>query len=219
MVSPGCESVKTEAGSFVNRTQSFSYPTAIVSLFTRLLQIPLGVSLLMVALPVTAQTAPAVPAESSVSVRSSTLPFFPPELPPIKPVLPESLTVRLVLKLGERRVYVYEGNEVKARYSVAIGRPGWETPTGSFTVMQKLEHPGWTNPLTGEQMPPGNDNPLGDRWIGFWTDGLNWIGFHGTPNRESIGRAASHGCVRMYNEDVRKLYELVQVGTPVTVEP
>jgi lipoprotein-anchoring transpeptidase ErfK/SrfK len=170
-----------------------------------------------VTLPVAAQTAPA-PAEPSAPVPENALPFVTPDLPPIKPVLPESLTVRLVLKLGERRVYVYEDNEVKASYPVAIGRAGWETPTGSFEVMQKLENPGWTNPITGEQMPPGADNPLGERWIGFWTDGLNWIGFHGTPDRGSVGTAASHGCVRMYNEDVRKLYELVRVGTPVTVE-
>lgn len=67
-------------------------------------------------------------------------------------------------------------------------------------------------------MPPGPDNPLGERWIAFWTDGTNVIGFHGTPNRDSVGRAASHGCVRMYNEDVRELYDIVSTGTPVTVE-
>lgn len=190
-----------------------------MSFFTRFFQLSLGASLLIaVALPAVAQAAPPS-ADAAASVPNPVLPFVSPDLPPIEPVLPESTTVRLVLKLGERRLYIYEGSEMHSSYPVAIGRPGWETPTGSFTVMQKLENPGWTNPLTGEQMPPGVDNPLGERWIGFWTDGLNWIGFHGTPNRESIGTAASHGCVRMYNEDVRKLYERVEVGTPVTVEP
>ena len=125
--------------------------------------------------------------------------------------------VRLTLRLGERRVYVYRGESVVADYPVAIGRVGWETPTGEFEVFQQVVDPGWTNPLTGEKMSPGPDNPLGDRWIAFWTDGTNFIGFHGTPNRESVGRAASHGCIRMYNEDVRQLYEIVSVGTPVTV--
>jgi lipoprotein-anchoring transpeptidase ErfK/SrfK len=58
---------------------------------------------------------------------------------------------------------------------------------------------------------------LGERWIGFWTDGQDTIGFHGTPNVKSIGTAASHGCVRMYNQDVRVLFDLVKVGTPVQV--
>ncbi|MDE5115063.1 MAG: L,D-transpeptidase, partial [Trichodesmium sp. St15_bin1_1] len=57
------------------------------------------------------------------------------------------------------------------------------------------------------------------RWIGFWTDGKDTIGFHGTPTVQSIGSAASHGCVRMYNEDVINLFQKVQVGTQVVVEP
>ena len=127
-------------------------------------------------------------------------------------------TVRLLLKLSERKVYVYRGESVEAVYPVAVGRTGWETPTGEFSVLHQVVDPGWTNPLTGEEMPPGPDNPLGDRWIMFWTDDVNAIGFHGTPNRESVGTAASHGCIRMYNEDVRELYEIVSVGTPVIVE-
>ncbi len=126
--------------------------------------------------------------------------------------------VRLVLRLGERRVYIYQGDTVAKSYPVAIGKEGWETPTGEFEVFSQISEPGWTNPFTNEVMGPGPNNPLGDRWIAFWTDGNNSIGFHGTPNRESIGKAASHGCVRMYNEDVKELYEIVTIGTPVTVE-
>ena len=128
-------------------------------------------------------------------------------------------TVRLRLSLSDKRVYVYRGDSLEASYPVAIGRPGWETPTGEFSVFSQLVDPGWTNPLTGEVMGPGPENPLGERWIAFWTDGTNAIGFHGTPNRDSVGQAASHGCVRMYNEDVRQLYEMVTIGTPITVEP
>ncbi len=127
--------------------------------------------------------------------------------------------VRLLLRLGERRVHVYRGNTKEASYPVAIGQPGWETPTGNFSVFSQVVDPGWTHPLTGEVMPPGPDNPLGDRWIAFWTDGSNAIGFHGTPDRETVGTAASHGCIRMYNEDVRALYDIVAIGTPVVVEP
>lgn len=141
-----------------------------------------------------------------------------PELPPLEPLLPEVEEMRLVLRLGERRVYVYDGDDLQISFPVAVGKAGWETPTGSYTVTSMLENPGWTSPFTGEEVPPGADNPLGERWIGFWTDGTNFIGFHGTPNRESVGQAASHGCVRMYNEDIRQLFELVSLGTPVVVE-
>ncbi|MDY7024705.1 MAG: L,D-transpeptidase, partial [Cyanobacteriota bacterium] len=56
-------------------------------------------------------------------------------------------------------------------------------------------------------------------WIGFWTDGKDTIGFHGTPTVNSLGRAASHGCVRMRNEDVVALFNQVEMGTVVIVEP
>ena len=128
-------------------------------------------------------------------------------------------TVRLRLDLSDREVYVYRGETLEASYPVAIGRPGWETPTGEYEVYSQIVNPGWTSPLDDTVMAPGPDNPLGDRWIAFWTDGVNEIGFHGTPNRDSVGQAASHGCVRMYNEDVRELYEVVALGTPVVVEP
>ncbi|MBD1914805.1 L,D-transpeptidase [Phormidium sp. FACHB-322] len=135
-------------------------------------------------------------------------------------LLPEVVEqpVHLRLSLSDRRVYVHRGNVVEASFPVAIGRPGWETPTGEFEIFSQITQPAWTNPFTNEVVPPGSENPLGDRWIGFWSDGNNVIGFHGTPNRDSVGRAASHGCVRMYNEDIRQLFDMVDLGTPVIVE-
>ena len=145
-----------------------------------------------------------------------------PELPPLgEPAqfLPDTLAIRLKIKLGERRVYVYQGDRLKTSYPIAVGKEGWETPTGEFAVIQMVENPIWEHPLTGEIIPPGPDNPLGNRWIGFWTDGTNIIGFHGTPNEETVGNAASHGCIRMFNRDVLTLFSLVEIGTPVTVQP
>ena len=127
--------------------------------------------------------------------------------------------VELVLRLNERKLFVFRGDTLEASFPVAVGKAGWETPTGTFEVSYMLENPGWTNPFTGELMAPGPENPLGERWIAFWTDGRNEIGFHGTPDRDSIGKAASHGCVRMYNEHIRELYEWVTPGTSVTVLP
>lgn len=161
-------------------------------------------------------------AEAEIKTQSLSLParsLLQRELPPLRPLWPEVSEVRLLLKLNERRVYVYKGDDLKTSYPVAVGRAGWETPTGQFRVIAMLRNPGWTNPFTGEVLPPGANNPLGERWIAFWTDGQNDIGFHGTPNRESVGQAASHGCVRMLNEHIREMFEWVEPGTLVTVEP
>ncbi len=127
--------------------------------------------------------------------------------------------VHLMIRLSDRRVYVYDRDKVTTSFPIAIGRSGWETPTGEFQVIDKIVAPAWEHPFTGEIAPPGVDNPLGSRWIGFWTDGTNYIGFHGTPNPESVGTPASHGCIRMYDKDVISLFEMVRVGTPVEVVP
>jgi len=145
-----------------------------------------------------------------------------PELGGANPYLPSADVVaklHLVIRLSDRRVYVYDRDKVTTSFPIAIGRSGWETPTGKFQVMDKITNPAWEHPFTGEIAPPGVDNPLGSRWIGFWTDGTNYIGFHGTPNPESVGTPASHGCIRMYDKDVISLFEMVRVGTPVEVVP
>ncbi|PSB15127.1 hypothetical protein C7B76_14450 [filamentous cyanobacterium CCP2] len=138
-----------------------------------------------------------------------------------QPVSAESIAqeTRVVVRLGERKVYVFQGDTVQAQYPIAIGKAGWETPTGTFRVFEMLQNPAWTHPITRERMDAGAENPLGTRWIGFWSDRYNKIGFHGTPDRASVGQDVSHGCIRMYDEDVQALYEQIQLGTPVIVEP
>ena len=143
--------------------------------------------------------------------------------PPISPVnsLPATTVTRtetrLLLNLKKRRVFVYQGQKIIASYPVAIGRRGWETPTGEFRVIQMVREPVWEHPFTGQLVPSGKNNPLGARWIGFWTDGANFIGFHGTPQENLIGRAVSHGCVRMRDRDTKALFERVKIGTSVIV--
>jgi lipoprotein-anchoring transpeptidase ErfK/SrfK len=131
--------------------------------------------------------------------------------------LPPIADVNLVLKLKERKVYVYRGSQIIASYPVAIGKKGRETPTGEWQVMETIVNPGWTNFNTGQMVSPGKNNPLGSRWIGFWTDGKDTIGLHGTNQPNSIGKAVSNGCVRMYDKDVQALYPLIKVGTIVRV--
>ena len=124
---------------------------------------------------------------------------------------------QLIVDLSDRRVYVQRKDVVIASYPIAVGKKGWETPTGSFQVMYRQLNPIWRHPITGTIFSSGADSPLGDRWIGFWSDGRNQIGFHGTPDDEVIGSAISHGCLRMRNPDVRLLYKQVSLGTPVEV--
>lgn len=125
---------------------------------------------------------------------------------------------RLVLRLGERRVYVYGGEQVLASYPVAIGASATPTPTGQFQIFQMVENPRWQNPWTGEVTAPGANSALGLRWIGFTELSNGLIGFHGTPTVSSIGQAASNGCVRLRNEDVLALYSYVRMGMLVVVE-
>jgi lipoprotein-anchoring transpeptidase ErfK/SrfK len=131
---------------------------------------------------------------------------------------PKPLERRLVLNLKQRLVYVYEGDKAIAKYPVAIGKKGWETPKGNFKVIQMVKNPIWQNPWNGKILPPGPNSPLGERWIGFWTDGKNTIGFHGTPGEHVMGQAVSHGCVRMRNKDIKSMFDLVGMGAPVTVQ-
>jgi lipoprotein-anchoring transpeptidase ErfK/SrfK len=124
----------------------------------------------------------------------------------------------VVVDLGDRRTYVRKNNTVIASYPIAIGKEGWETPTGSFQVIQMQKNPSWRHPITGQVFPSGKDSPLGERWISFWSDGKNQIGFHGTPDHEVIGTAISHGCLRMRNADVVLLYKQIAMGTTVVVK-
>ncbi|MBD2772074.1 L,D-transpeptidase [Iningainema tapete] len=126
---------------------------------------------------------------------------------------------QVVVDLNDYRVYVYSLDQVIASYPIGVGKKGWETPTGSFQVMHKQLNPVWRHPITGKVFPAGPDSPLGDRWVGFWSDGRNQIGFHGTPVNGQVGTAISHGCLRMRNPDIRLLYKQVKVGTPVEVRP
>jgi len=125
---------------------------------------------------------------------------------------------RLEISLSHRKVTLYQGASPIKSYPIAIGRAGWRTPKGNFEVAQMIHNPTWINPFTGEAIPGGSpQNPLGHYWIGFWTNGTNWIGFHGTNEPDSVGKPSSHGCIRMHNEDVEQLFHEVNFGTPVTV--
>lgn len=124
----------------------------------------------------------------------------------------------LEVNLSTKQVTAWRGTSKVKTYKIAVGRAGWETPVGTHRVQQLIERPAWKNPFTGDVIASGDpDNPLGERWIGFWTNGKDWSGFHGTPNRASVGQAVSHGCIRMYNEDIVELFRMVSTQTIVKV--
>ena len=127
---------------------------------------------------------------------------------------------RIHLDLRERRISVIRDGQPLGRWPVAIGDPSTPTPTGLFQVESKLENPQYQSTTSGKVHPvTGPSSPLGHRWIGFLQQGPNQFGIHGTPwpHWVKIRAAVSNGCVRMLNADVQKLYELVEVGTPVVI--
>lgn len=125
----------------------------------------------------------------------------------------------LLVRIGENKLYLYEDQKITHQWTVATGQPEYMTPTGLFEVELKRYMPTWVNPAPdtwGANMPatipPGPGNPLGMRAIN-WTAPA--IRFHGTSATYSLGYNASHGCVRMANEDVIQLYDMIEVGTPI----
>lgn len=126
---------------------------------------------------------------------------------------------KLIIDLSDRQIYLFQDSALTANYEIAVGRSGWETPTGEFKVINMYVDPIWQHPFTGEVVPPGSGNPLGTRWIGFWTDGEHQIGLHGTNQEDLIGQAVSHGCIRLRETDIQALYEHVTVDMPVVVRP
>lgn len=131
----------------------------------------------------------------------------------------KAVSTELVLSLKSRLLEVRVPGEMPVLYEVAVGQADWQTPVGEFKVINKLENPAWQHPITKEAIPPGPDNPLGTHWIGFWSDGKAQIGFHGTDQEDLIGEAVSHGCVRMRNKDIQRLFQQVDEGTSVKVVP
>lgn len=125
----------------------------------------------------------------------------------------------LVLNIPERGIYRFVGGKFQEFIPVSVGNPPEAlTPTGSFHVIEKIVNPTWYPPSWAEsQTPvgPGPKNPLGDRWIGL---SAPLVGIHGTNNPVNVGGSVTHGCIRCYPNEIRKLFPKVKVGLPVRIE-
>lgn len=126
----------------------------------------------------------------------------------------------ILVDLSQRRLWLYDGRVLEKTYRVAVGKPGYSTPKGTWTIVNKRYMPGWSNPGSAwaadmpAYIPPGWSNPLGTRALDLNASGIR---IHGTTKNYSIGTAASHGCMRMHRWDIEDLYDRVPVGTRVFI--
>ena len=154
-----------------------------------------------------------------------------PILLPTQFVLPDAPKRGVILNIATKRLFYYpkpaEGElQQVLTYPIGIGRVGWETPLGETTVVAKAKNPTWWVPASVRRehaelgdplpsiVPPGPDNPLGTRVLK-----LNMPGYliHGTNQPYGVGMRVSHGCVRLYPENIEFLYTLVDIGEVVTI--
>ena len=136
-----------------------------------------------------------------------------------------------MLNIAEYRLYYFpepKGDDpgVVMTYPISIGRMDWETPLGTTTVISKVVNPSWYPPQSVRDehaaegrplprvVPAGPDNPLGDRAMRL---GLPGYLIHGTNRPAGVGMRVTHGCLRMFPEDIRYLFDYIAVSTPVRI--
>jgi lipoprotein-anchoring transpeptidase ErfK/SrfK len=117
---------------------------------------------------------------------------------------------RLIVNIPARKIALVEDGKVLKVYGVAVGKKSTPSPVGSYHIANHVVKPTWYH--SGKVIGPGPSNPVGTRWMGI---GYKGYGIHGTNRPGSIGHAASHGCIRMRNDDVEELFQLVRVGDEV----
>lgn len=157
-------------------------------------------------------------------------PFYPgPDkevLIPTQWLLPEvSEYDGIVINLPEMRLYYFfkqSGKTMVRTFPIGIGDEGTDTPTGIFRITQKTVNPTWYPPASIRKerpelpafVPPGPDNPLGSHSMRL--SGGSYL-IHGTNRPWAVGRRVTHGCIRLYPEDIPVLFDMVKVGTKVTI--
>lgn len=131
----------------------------------------------------------------------------------------------IVINLSEMRMYYFfqqKGSKLVRTFPIGIGREGYNTPLGQFKIVQKIENPSWyvpesirtEKPNLPKVVPPGPDNPLGTHALRL---SLQSYLIHGTNKPWGVGRKVSHGCIRLYPEDIPVLFQLVKNGVKVEI--
>ncbi len=125
----------------------------------------------------------------------------------------------LVLNIPAKKLLLFNKGLVIKEYTVGVGSSLAPTPLGDFTIVRRIQNPAWVNPYRQSKIiAPGETNPIGRYWLGFAMNKRNQeYGFHATADLSSVGKASTHGCIRLYPEDMKELFNLVSVSTPVHV--
>ena len=142
---------------------------------------------------------------------------------PTMHLLPDAVRESVVINLAEMRMYFYKTpGQAPQTYPIGIGRDGLLTPVGVTTITRKKAGPTWTptarmrseDPTLPVTVPPGPDNPMGTHALYL---GFPQMAIHGTNKPYGIGRRVSSGCIRMFPEDIGKVFDQVPVGAKITV--
>jgi lipoprotein-anchoring transpeptidase ErfK/SrfK len=119
---------------------------------------------------------------------------------------------QVLISLPDRKLAVLQNGQVLKIYPIAVGATDSPSPSGEFHIINRVTHPTYYH--KGTVIGPGPANPLGTRWMGL---SLKGYGIHGTNAPRSIGKAASHGCIRMAKRDLEQLFDLLRVGDTVVI--
>ncbi len=119
---------------------------------------------------------------------------------------------QVLVSIPDRKLAVLEDGRVLKVFQVAVGATDSPSPDGEFQIINRLANPAYYH--KGMVIPAGPANPLGSRWMGL---SLKGYGIHGTNEPRSIGKAASHGCIRMAKRDLEQLFGMVRVGDTVVI--
>ena len=128
------------------------------------------------------------------------------------PAPPQQRERTVLVSLVDRKLAVVDNGVVVATFEVAVGADVSPSPTGEFKIVSRVSNPTYYH--RGTVIPTGKDNPVGTRWLGL---SLKGYGIHGTNAPRSIGRAASHGCIRLRNRDMERLFTMLKVGDAVQI--
>ena len=125
----------------------------------------------------------------------------------------------LVLNVAAKKLVLYTNGEATKEYPVGVGTSITPTPLGNFKIVRRIYNPAWVNPYRQSKViAPGEKNPIGQYWLGFaMNKKTQEYGFHGTSDLSSIGKASTHGCIRLHPDDIKELYSLIMIGTTVHV--